>query len=183
MYEQHYHEEKRQQYAIFAELYIMAEKFADYDSKSVINESLLKLFRDSTLLPGIEMVKAIYDGTQGPCGLRRLLVDLYADAGHPNWISKPGLDVPKAFLHDLTLALLERGPLPQPKGYRVCDRNIIRKRGQAKTNKQLVESLDMTPGRLHSADGGGGKGPDFQWSGSRMEIYELGLTLRLETDK
>lgn len=87
-------------------LYVLAEKLLDVTAKnSVLDTMLLSSRTGNKMYPGLDSVRAIYEGTPGPCPARKLMVDFYAYRGCPQkmgeWIKIPD------FADDLINTLLE----------------------------------------------------------------------------
>jgi hypothetical protein len=78
------------------------------DSKfcTAILDSFLELDVDNGSYPGSGPVQTAYKNTEGPCVLRRFLVDLYVIADDGDWFEEQNWeDYPMEFMKDLTIAL------------------------------------------------------------------------------
>lgn len=91
------------EYASLCSLYVLGKKLQDEDAKRVAIEALLDMSRTITpngqrVHPILQHVEIIYYGTNGPCGARRLLVDIYMYRASEDWLEKR---FPPQFVFDL----------------------------------------------------------------------------------
>lgn len=106
------------EYLQLANAYVLGDKLRDGNFKDVIIDAMLhksrSKFSDGTpsgthFFPGEHAVRRIYDNTPKSSEARHLLVYFYAENGDGQWLNDGAQEVlPKDFLIDLAVALLER---------------------------------------------------------------------------
>jgi hypothetical protein len=106
------------EYEYLCELYALAYKLKDVaaqnhaiealhaKSNEIITDDVHKVIRDATL-PSRGEVDLVYVRTLGPCGARRLLVDLYTSRAKSYHMRKQEDPWPADFMNDLALSLME----------------------------------------------------------------------------
>jgi len=95
-------------YIALVRLYILADKLQDAKSRNTVMDAILAHIEESGSLPGMPIVRIIFDGTSEGSPLRSLVVDLVADFGcHKLLRSKRGMP-PSEFLLQLSRKLLRR---------------------------------------------------------------------------
>jgi len=82
------------EYNTFSKLYAFAERMQDSGTKEKAIDAVLaryrKLdFKGERTTPDADTVKHVYRATPGPCGMRRLMVDIYAWGLPPDWTESP----------------------------------------------------------------------------------------------
>lgn len=82
------------EYNIFNRLYAFAERMQDSVGKEKAIDAVLaryrKLdFKGERTTPDADRVNYVYRATPGPCGMRRLMVDIYAWELPPDWTESP----------------------------------------------------------------------------------------------
>lgn len=107
------------EYEQLAKAYVLGEMLQDVNFKDAVLDAILIKSRSRASdggcwFPVGPVVPCIYDGTTESSAARRLLVDLYTDHGHGDWLIKYGSqdDLPKQFLLDLAIATLDKRPYP-----------------------------------------------------------------------
>ncbi|OCL08415.1 hypothetical protein AOQ84DRAFT_40631 [Glonium stellatum] len=102
-----------QEYAQLGVAYVLGEKLQDLAFKNAIIDALIEvtdilMVSGKPCFPRPDTVRYIYEGTPGPCGVRRLLVDFFMYHGDREWAISLRLNYPKAFLQDLAMSLFLR---------------------------------------------------------------------------
>ena len=92
--------------------YILGDQFQDTGFKNAVVDTFLCAvdMRDEAgtqFYPSGGCIKQLYEGTPGPCGFRRLLVDTFVQSGSYEWLEAPNGCHPPEFLQDLAVALLK----------------------------------------------------------------------------
>ncbi|CAG9989478.1 unnamed protein product [Clonostachys byssicola] len=120
------------EYLLLAKAYVLGDMLQDGNFKDAILDAMVektesKLSNDTTLFPVGPVIRHIYDNTMESSEARRLLVDLYTEHGRGDWLRKRASreDLPKEFLYDLVVAVLDkrywryptRAPVPDPCAY------------------------------------------------------------------
>jgi hypothetical protein len=101
---------------MLCKLYVLAEKLQDMDTRNRAIQGLLysaKQVRpgNSSICPGMESIKIIYDGTLPGSMARKLLIDYYTYRGTGSWvIDHKGW--PDDFLIDLATNLMDKRAIP-----------------------------------------------------------------------
>jgi hypothetical protein len=107
------------EYTTLMHLYILAHKLQDTVSQNQIVDTVLAKVRKPVppehlfRYPEAATIKMLYDGTTGPCAMRRLVVDLHAEGislsrtHNGNWLKEDGDKLPKEFLLDLAVGMRE----------------------------------------------------------------------------
>ncbi|KAH6873186.1 hypothetical protein BKA58DRAFT_456785 [Alternaria rosae] len=105
-----------------AQMYVLGEKLIDHTFQDMIVEAIilrhvtarLDQERPREKVPGLEVIRIIYEGTTGNARVRRLLVDIWAFNMDSSWVTETELRAPanKPFLDDLLPVLLDRRGLP-----------------------------------------------------------------------
>ncbi|KOS18473.1 hypothetical protein ESCO_000116 [Escovopsis weberi] len=93
---------------------VQADGFRDAAADAMIRKAASKAADGATWFPVGGVIRYVYDNTAQGAQVRRLLVDLYTHHGHGNWISEwaKGEDLPKEFLMDLVVGLLDKRTSP-----------------------------------------------------------------------
>jgi hypothetical protein len=105
------------EWSVLARLYVLAEMLMDITTKNTVLNALLSKYREvlngMRHAPGIESVKIIYEGTSSHSPARRLMVDCYNDiTTGSKFITTSSLELPRDFLYDLTIAMLDHRHAP-----------------------------------------------------------------------
>ncbi|KAF2175249.1 hypothetical protein K469DRAFT_611324, partial [Zopfia rhizophila CBS 207.26] len=114
------------EYLQLAKAYILGDKLQDGDFKDVVIHAIIDKCKSKASdgrhwFPVGVILRCVYDNTPESSRARRLLVDIYVHHGSGNWLSdwwqsgkvaysrfyQPD-DIPKDFLHDITIAFLDR---------------------------------------------------------------------------
>lgn len=103
------------EYLQFAKCYVLGDLLQDGNFKDAALDAILekasaKASDGRTWYPVGPVVRHIYDNTVDSSKARRLLVDLYTQYGHGEWLRKwaEPEDLPKQFLHDLATEVLDK---------------------------------------------------------------------------
>jgi hypothetical protein len=67
-------------------------------------------------LPSRKHVEILYDGTERPCGARRLLVDMYASKAVAAWMRNHEKPFPAEVMSELALTLFDVNRVVKPVG-------------------------------------------------------------------
>ncbi|KAF1950265.1 hypothetical protein CC80DRAFT_554493 [Byssothecium circinans] len=103
------HDEKvsRQEYDILVELYVLAEKFQDVETRNVAIDAMIAKSRIERSVPGMYNVQRVFDDTPEGSPLRKFVIDLCADIGSEQQLhTNCGLP-PADFLFELSRKLLK----------------------------------------------------------------------------
>ncbi|GAB0134623.1 hypothetical protein EsDP_00002988 [Epichloe bromicola] len=110
-----------EEYIHLAKAYVLGDFLSDGHFKDAVLDAILE--KSTTWAsdgqiwsPVGPVIRHIYDNTLGCSKARQLLVDLYTLNGHGDWLqdwADPD-DLPKDFLLDLAVALLDKRPMPEP---------------------------------------------------------------------
>ena len=89
--------------------YILGDQFQDTGFKNAVVDAFLYVYdmqdeEETQFFPGGGCIKQLYEGTPGPCGFRRLLVDIFVQDGSYEFLE--GCEPPE-FFQDLAVALLK----------------------------------------------------------------------------
>ena len=92
--------------------YILGDQFQDTGFKNAVVNTFLYAVNmqdeeGTQFYPSCDCIKRLYEGTPGPCGFRRLLVDTFIRSGSYEWLEAPNSCDPPEFLQDLEVALLK----------------------------------------------------------------------------
>jgi hypothetical protein len=113
------------EYLQLAKAYVLGDLLQDGNFKDVVLDAIIEKTK-STASDGLcwfpvgPVIRHIYDNTLESSVARGLLVDLYTNHGHGNWLYELASpeDLPKEFLYDLAIAVLDKrtpkGTLHQP---------------------------------------------------------------------
>ncbi|OCL08416.1 hypothetical protein AOQ84DRAFT_388851 [Glonium stellatum] len=91
---------------------LMDTTFKDAIVDAIISKAVTPAADDDCWYPDGKAIGLIYDGTPKDSPARELLVAFYHCCGDSDWITKED-DLPKDFLMDLTIALLDGRPKPE----------------------------------------------------------------------
>lgn len=100
------------EYSTLARLYTFGEKIGDVTFKNTVLDSFVQKLNNETIDVRkyyclSSTVDVFYEGTTTGSPARRLMVDMHASSGYPNWISGLAADINEEFLVDLSRNLLE----------------------------------------------------------------------------
>lgn len=110
-----------EEYLHLAKAYVLGDFLSDGDFKDAVIDAILE--KSTTTAsdgkiwsPVGPVIRHIYDNTLGCSQARQLLVDIYTRNGHGNWLQDWAHrdDLPKDFLLDLAVALLDKRSRPVP---------------------------------------------------------------------
>ena len=92
--------------------YILGDQFQDTGFRNAVVDTFLcavdmRNEAGTQFYPSGGCIKQLYEGTPGPCGFRRLLVDTFVQSGSYEWLEAPNGCHPPEFLQDLAVALLK----------------------------------------------------------------------------
>ncbi|KAF2706562.1 hypothetical protein K504DRAFT_504685 [Pleomassaria siparia CBS 279.74] len=97
----------RHEYDILVELYVLAEKFEDVETRNIAIDAMIAKSRTERSVPGMYNVQRIFDDTSDESPLRTFVVDLYAEIGNEQHLhTKCGLPCAE-FLFDLSRKLMK----------------------------------------------------------------------------
>ncbi|KAF2650755.1 hypothetical protein K491DRAFT_761531 [Lophiostoma macrostomum CBS 122681] len=102
------------EYQRLGEVYVLCEQLQDREGKNAVVLAILAMAQHNLstdcgwILPSDNTVANIYDGTTKGNKARSLLVDLYTNATS-RFVADGADNLPKEFLHELSVALLETG--------------------------------------------------------------------------
>ncbi|CAH0030527.1 unnamed protein product [Clonostachys rhizophaga] len=117
------------EYLLLAKAYVLGDLLQDGNFKDAVLDAMIekttsRLSDGKTLFPVGPVIRHIYDNTMESSEARRLLVDLYTQHGQGDWLRKQACpeDLPKEFLYDLAVAVLDKrdplwGSTPEPCAY------------------------------------------------------------------
>ena len=114
-----------EEYAVLARLYILAEMLMDTATKNTVLDAILSKRRETATdglryVPSIACVKIIYEGTSPQSPARRLMVNSWTEITNGSVaITSSTEDIPKDFLYDLSVSLLDHRPAPTT-GIKTC---------------------------------------------------------------
>jgi len=99
-----------EEHSLLCKLYVFAHSIFDINVQNAaldaVHAMATALFSSpETQLPHSEHVKIIYKGTTGPCGARRLMVDLYTGRANEDLFNNAN-DFPAEFMSELAVSLL-----------------------------------------------------------------------------
>ena len=109
------------EFVVLAKLFVLAEKLMDVTSKNIILSSMISKRRHKRenatgrayLVPRLDAVKLLYDGTPVQSPARKLMVDFYTEIGAKGdagkTLSDSKVDIPRDFLFDLAVTSMNRG--------------------------------------------------------------------------
>jgi hypothetical protein len=133
--------------ARYCELYVLSEMLQDSKAKKTCIAAILAECNDAKykthfneeyfpLVPLAKDVRTIYEGTPGPCRVRKLLVSLYNHRAYKRYIEENYDEFPGEFLKDLLMSLVV--------DVRCC--GPIRDRRERRPGKEC-EMYDLNPMR------------------------------------
>ncbi|QPG93801.1 hypothetical protein C2857_002715 [Epichloe festucae Fl1] len=110
-----------EEYIHLAKAYVLGDFLSDGQFKDAVMDAILEKSTTTasdgrTWYPVGPVIRHIYDNTLGCSEARKLLVDIYTLNGHGAWLqvwADPD-DLPKEFLLDLAVALLDKRSRPKP---------------------------------------------------------------------
>jgi hypothetical protein len=97
------------EYAALCKLYTLATKLRDTVTKNAALNTIYTVAKEGDL-PSREHVAIVYGGTPGPCGARRMLVDLYTQEATGREMM--GHDFPVAFMVELATSMAVHRAVP-----------------------------------------------------------------------
>ena len=102
---------------LFCERYSLGYITKDVGAANCALDTLFAKAMESAKLPSCEQVSIIYRNTEGPCGGRRIMIDLYANGATGEWMEKQaegdqGQGFPQEFLGELVMGLVKMRSLP-----------------------------------------------------------------------
>ncbi|KAF2660744.1 hypothetical protein K491DRAFT_711638 [Lophiostoma macrostomum CBS 122681] len=103
----------RQEYAVLARVYVLAEMLMDVKSKNLVLDAMLSKAREEfegvCYFPRLEMVKIIYEGTPSRSPARKFMVDCWSQItkGSGSLGTSSRDKIPKDFLCDLAITMLD----------------------------------------------------------------------------
>jgi len=107
------------EYVQLANAYVLGDFLQDTHFKDAVIDAIIdktssKASDGQFWYPVGAVIRCIYDNTLESSTARQLLVDLYANHGHGSWLCDWATqeDLPKEFLFDVTVAVLDRRPKP-----------------------------------------------------------------------
>jgi hypothetical protein len=110
------------EYETLCKLYILTHKFQDLAAQNLVLDALHARYQESATvfgsakptakimeysLPSRKHVEILYEGTEKPCGARRLLVDMYASKAVAVWMRNHEKPFPAEFMRELALTLFD----------------------------------------------------------------------------
>ena len=97
----------RHEYDILVELYVLAEKFQDVETRNIAMDAMIAKSRSERSVPGMYNVQRIFDDTPEGSPLRKFVTDLYADIGSEHQLHTNCGRPPPDFLFELSRKLLK----------------------------------------------------------------------------
>lgn len=100
------------EWLLLCRLYVLAEKLQDTAAKHSAIDAMRKHGEENAWRPGMKLwdpaaINELYLGTPDRSPARRLVVDLYALLGKSDWLECRLSKLPKAFLYDIALSMIE----------------------------------------------------------------------------
>jgi hypothetical protein len=120
------------EYETLCKLYVLMHKFQDLAAQNLVLDALHARYQESATLfgtakptpkimeyslPSRKHIEILYEGTERPCGARRLLVDMYASKAVAPWMRNHEKPLPAEFLRELALMLFDVNRMVKPVGY------------------------------------------------------------------
>ncbi|KAF2470511.1 uncharacterized protein BDR25DRAFT_369738 [Lindgomyces ingoldianus] len=111
------HASPEDEYIPLCKLYVLCEYLIDHKSQDLVLLAISARFKQvgkdgKQYLPSIKCVKIIYGGTPEESPARNMLVDFYSDHDDGTALSGTYGDVPKDFLYDLSISVLQNRQMP-----------------------------------------------------------------------
>ncbi|KAF2641195.1 hypothetical protein P280DRAFT_479621 [Massarina eburnea CBS 473.64] len=133
----------RHEYDILVELYVLAEKLQDVDTRNIAIDAMIAKSRSEKSLPGMYNVQRIFDDTSEGSPLRQFVIDLYAEIGSEQQLHRNCGRPPSDFLYELSRKLLKM-PFREVNHHTVdtCDSSVYH-----------VKSPDVQDGEASNDDG------------------------------
>lgn len=108
-------------HALLVRLYCFGEKILDDSSCDAVISAMVsgidqKANDGSYILPNIEQVRTIYDGTVSGCPLRRFVVEIHAQRMSSKWSMEGWAKAPNEFMVDLITEMCKIKSAPGPHG-------------------------------------------------------------------
>lgn len=105
------------EFTLLCELYSLAYIIKDVGAANGALDAMFAKAFESATLPSCEQVAIIYKNTEGPCGGRRMVVNLYVNGATGEWMETQaegdqGQGFPREFLGELAMSLVTMRAVP-----------------------------------------------------------------------